>query len=42
MNADGFLDIYVTKELYDFQLEKRQNRLYINQGDLTFKEEAQQ
>ncbi|MCY3998730.1 MAG: VCBS repeat-containing protein [Flavobacteriaceae bacterium] len=42
VNADGFLDIYVTKELYDFQPEKRQNRLYINQGDLTFKEEAQQ
>ena len=41
VNADGFLDIYVTKELYDFQPDKRQNLLYINQGDLTFKQEAQ-
>ena len=41
VNADGYLDIYLTKELYDFEPEKRKNRLYINQGDLTFKEESQ-
>lgn len=41
VNADGYLDIYVTKELYDFQPEKRKNKLYINNGDLTFREEAE-
>ncbi len=41
VNGDGFKDIYVCKELYDHQPERRKNKLYINQGDLTFKEEAE-
>ncbi len=41
INNDGFLDIYVTKELYDHQPELRKNKLYINQGDGTFKEMAE-
>ena len=40
VNNDGFLDIYVTKELYDYEPELRRNVLYINQGDGTFKNEA--
>ena len=40
INNDGFLDIYVTKELYDHQPELRTNRLYVNQGDGTFVEKA--
>ena len=40
VNQDGFLDIYVTRELYDSDPELRCNKLYINQGDGTFKEEA--
>jgi len=40
VNQDGFLDIYVTRELYDYDAELRRNKLYINQGDATFKEEA--
>ena len=42
VNQDGYLDIYVTRELYDNNPELRRNKLYINQGDATFKEEAQQ
>jgi len=42
INNDGFLDIYVTKELYDHQPELRKNILYINQGDGTFVEMAEQ
>ncbi len=41
VNSDGFLDIYVTKELYDHQPELRKNKLYVNQGDGTFKEMAE-
>ena len=41
VNNDGWLDIYVTKELYDKEPELRRNELYINQGDGSFKEEAQ-
>lgn len=31
-NQDGWLDIYVTRELYDEDADKRRNKLYINQG----------
>lgn len=41
VNSDGFLDIYVTRELYDDDPELRRNKLYINQGDATFVEEAE-
>ncbi|MCB0684947.1 MAG: VCBS repeat-containing protein, partial [Saprospiraceae bacterium] len=41
VNGDGYLDIYVTRELYDDDPELRRNKLYINQGDATFKEEAE-
>ena len=40
VNGDGLLDIYVSKELYDFQPERRANKLYINKGNFTFEEEA--
>ncbi|WKN42414.1 VCBS repeat-containing protein [Tunicatimonas pelagia] len=30
VNQDGYLDIYVTRELYDHQPELRKNKLYIN------------
>ncbi len=42
INNDGFLDIYITKggSTKDSAVN-RQNVLYINRGDLTFKEEAQ-
>ena len=40
VNNDGWQDIYVTRELYDDLPEIRNNLLYINQGDLTFKEMA--
>lgn len=42
VNRDGWLDIYVAKELYDEQTDLRKNELYINQRDGTFKEEAAQ
>jgi hypothetical protein len=42
VNADGYLDIYVTKELFDHKPELRKNKLYINQGDGTFIELAEQ
>ena len=32
VNQDGWLDIYVTRELYDDQPGLRANKLYINQG----------
>ncbi len=40
VNGDGWDDIYVTCELYDDQPVLRANKLYINQGNLTFKNEA--
>lgn len=39
INADGLLDIYVCKS-GKLAPDERRNRLYINQGDLTFKESA--
>lgn len=41
VNQDGFVDIYVTRELYDDDPELRKNKLYINNGDLTFSEESE-
>jgi hypothetical protein len=40
VNADGFLDIYVCKGGWQETEDQRKNLLYINQGDLTFKEMA--
>ena len=43
VNNDGWLDIYVTRELYDDAPERRKNLLYINQKDANspkFKEVA--
>ncbi|MBU3028484.1 VCBS repeat-containing protein [Zobellia galactanivorans] len=40
INHDGFLDIYVCRS-GNFEKDKRKNLLYINQGDLTFKEQAE-
>jgi len=42
VNNDGLLDIYVTCELYDDQPDLRRNKLYINQGDFKFSEQAEQ
>lgn len=39
VNGDGLLDIYVC-QVADYKGLKGSNKLYINQGDLTFKEEA--
>ena len=41
VNQDGLLDIYVTRELYDDDVELRRNKLYINQGNNSFEEQAQ-
>ena len=41
INHDGLLDIYVCKGGFKDADEDRRNLLYVNQGDLTFKEEAQ-
>jgi hypothetical protein len=40
VNADGYLDIYVSRNGNSINLEDRQNQLYINNQDLTFKESA--
>ena len=39
VNADGLLDIYVC-EMNGYKNLQGRNRLYINQGDLTFQEQA--
>jgi hypothetical protein len=41
INEDGFLDIYVCKNFFLLQESVRQNKLYINNGDLSFTESAQ-
>jgi len=41
VNGDGLLDIYVSKELYDFEPERRKNKLYLNQGNFKFIEAAE-
>jgi hypothetical protein len=40
VNLDGYLDIYVTCELYDDKPDLWKNKLYINNGDNTFTESA--
>ncbi|WP_299520440.1 VCBS repeat-containing protein [Winogradskyella sp.] len=40
VNADGYLDIYVSRNGNSMKLEDRRNKLYINNQDLTFKESA--
>lgn len=40
VNGDGYVDIYICKELYDDDPEVRKNKLYINNGDLTFSEQS--
>ncbi len=40
INEDGFLDIYVCKGGFEDADSDRRNLLYVNQGNLTFKEEA--
>lgn len=40
VNNDGYLDIYVSRELYDSKPEWRTNLLYLNNGDGTFTESA--
>ena len=41
VNNDGWEDIYVTCELYDDKPLLRANKLYINNGDLTFTNQAE-
>ncbi len=41
VNADGYLDIYVSRNGYSEKKEDRRNQLYINNQDLTFTESAQ-
>lgn len=41
INNDGYVDIYVSRELHDDKPEWRKNLLYINNGDGSFSEEAQ-
>lgn len=42
VNADGWPDIYVCKGGWQESPEQRKNLLFINQGDLTFKEQAKE
>lgn len=42
VNADGYLDIYVSRNGNSLKLEDRRNQLYINNQDLTFTESALQ
>lgn len=42
VNNDGLMDIYVCKGGWRDNDSERRNLLYVNQGDLTFKEEAAQ
>jgi hypothetical protein len=41
INADGFLDFYVCRA-GPFENEERRNKLYVNNGDLTFTERAKE
>jgi len=41
VNGDGWIDIYVCRELYDENPELRRNKLYINNGDATFSEQSE-
>lgn len=41
INNDGFLDIYICQSA-DYSPERRKNLLYVNNGDLTFTEKAEQ
>ena len=41
VNGDGLQDIYVCRGGFRDKNEDRSNLLYVNQGDLTFKEEAE-
>jgi len=40
VNADGFLDIYVSRNGNSMDIKKRRNMLFINNQDLTFTESA--
>ncbi len=42
INKDGYLDMYVCKGGWQETPEQRKNLLYINQGNLTFKEQARE
>ncbi|MAW94374.1 VCBS repeat-containing protein [Leeuwenhoekiella sp. UBA6783] len=42
VNNDGWPDIYLSRELYDEKPDLRRNLLYINNGDATFTESAEQ
>ncbi|MBC9795930.1 VCBS repeat-containing protein [Sinomicrobium weinanense] len=42
VNNDGWPDIYISRELYDDKPGWRKNLLYINNGDLTFTESAEE